>query len=889
MMKLKTQLTALALLTAISIATMQSSHAAGFCGNRTSVSYGGSATVTGDIDANHCIEIGAWNYGGEGGYAGSALNVNMLSGSLISVLGFMEDSTVNSGAEVYVTQVSKIASGGFDATVPATASNITVLSGGLVRVFDGGTLKNSLLEGGTAYVSNSGTTDKAGQAVDNEVNSGGKLFVYEKGRSDGTIINKGGYEYAQQSGISDNAQINGGLQYVTLSGVANGATVNSEGRQYVYNSGVVNDTIVNDGGLQYLFVNGSDTTATAGVAVNTTLNGTGSQVIQQGGKATFVTLNDSAVQTINTGSSAENVTINDSGRSWLASGAKITGATVVNNSGQLQLSTSDTGGASADNVTLNDADSTLLIIANNSGDAATVGEIAGQGNVRFYTSNDSASGTPVYSVLNVDSLSGNLHFYFNSSIEGGAGDYLRINQGIGNHNVTVADSGAEITEPGQRSLDIISDASGGARFSLASLKGTNINAIDGGTYMYSLYDRDESEGKIWYLAAEKEPEEVVPPVTEPGGETPPVTEPGGETPPVTEPGGETPPVTEPGGETPPVTEPGEETPSVTEPGEETPSVPEPEQPGVSINPPKTAPGTDAVLSMSVAPMLMFKNEMQNLRFRQGLSEKTDGDNGAWVRFTGGNSNVNSGHTHFKFEQSGLELGVDYVFDSADAKTRAGLFTSYNSGRVKHARGGVSRIDSISVGAQATWFHNQGWYVDGLLKYNRFDNTLSAMSTNGNSIFADYSQNALGASLEFGKSIYVNNEVWAEPYARLSAVRLEGQNIRLNNQMKGNIRDQNSLTTELGFNLGRTFSMDKNSTITPFVKAAWVREYVDNNTTGINDRNTFVTDLSGNTGKFGLGINASFNKELSLFAEVDYAKGEKQEDPLQANVGFRYSF
>lgn len=872
-MKLNTQLTTLAFLTAISLS--HSSLAATFCGSRTSVSYGGSATVTGDLDANRCLEIGAWDYGGVNGYAGMATNVNMLSGSLMSVLGFMEDSVVNSGAEVYITQVSKIANGGFDSTAPATASNITIYSGGLARVYDGGTLIDSHLEGGTAYVSNVGNTGVTGKAIDNNVSNGGKLFVYEGGSSSGTVINPGGYEYAQQSGVSSNAQINGGNQYVTLSGIANGATVNEEGRQYVYNSGVVNDTTLNSGGIQYLFINGSDTSAIAGVANNTTLYGTGAQVIQQGGTANIVTMNDNAVQTIYAGSSAnnvtlndaaiqsvygnataENITINDSAKSWLANGATMTGATQVNERGQLQLSTSADGGAVAENVMLNGSDSTLLIIANSSdSDVATVGTLSGDGNVRYYAGSEVTSGAAIYSRLNVDSLSGNLHFYFNTSLEGGKGDYLNITTGNGNHQVSVADSGAEIAEPDRRSLDLITDASGGANFSLATLTGTHINAVDGGTYMYSLYERDEGTGKIWYLAAEKEPEDVV---TQPGGETPDPTEP------EPEPGEETPAPVD------PTPQPGEEIPSVTE----------------TL---KTTPATDAVLSMSVAPVVMFKNEMQNLRFRQGLSEKTEGDNGAWVRFTGGNTRIDSDHTDFKLEQSGIELGVDRIITTGNAKTRVGLFSGYNSGKVKHARGGVSRIDSLSVGAQATWFHNDGWYVDGIVKYNHFDNALNAVSTNGSGISADYNQHALGAAVEVGRSIALQNHFWLEPYAKIAAIQVQGQDIKLNNGMKGRIGDQDSLSTETGFNLGRTFLLNKGTTITPYFKAAWVHEYVDNNSTTINERNTFTTNLSGDMGKAGIGINASFNKELTLFAEVDYAKGNKQEDPVQANLGFRYSF
>ena len=847
-MKLETHFTTLAFLTALSLS--QYASAAPFCGNRTQVTYGGSATFSGDLDANSCLEIGAWNYGGEGGYAGMASDINMLDGSLMSVLGFMENSTVNSGAVVYITQVPKIANGGFDATIPATASSITVYSGGLARVYDGGTLRNSYLDGGTAYISNTGITGSTGKAINNEVSNNGKLYVYESGISNGTRVNQGGSEYVQQSGKSSAAEINGGTQYVTSSGIATGATVNDNGLQYVYNSGVVNDTVINNG-TQYLFISGSDATAVAGVANNTTINGNGSQVIQQGGKASVVTMNDNAVQSIYAGSSADNVTlnntavqavyanatteniiINDNAKSWLASGATLTGTAQINDSGQLQLSTSADGGAKTENIILNGGDATLLIIANsNDDDTATVGDLSGDGNIRFHSTSDAETGAPVYSRLNVDSLSGNLNFFFNTSLEDGRGDYLQLTNGTGSHNVTVTDSGAEITLPGQRSLDIIHDASGGANFGLTSLSGTNINAVDGGTYMYSLYDRNESDGKIWYLATQKENtgEEGIPPVTEP------------------------------------------------------------ENPGAIPEKPRTTPSTDAVLSMSVAPVLMFKNEMQNLRFRQGFSEKTEGDNGTWVRFTGGNSNVNSGYLNFKLEQSGLELGVDRILKSENANTRVGLFTSYNSGRVKHDRGGVSRIDSISIGAQATWFSHNGWYVDGILKYNHFDNSLNTISTNGNGISGDYKQHAWGTTLEVGKNIVFRNDLWFEPYAKIAAIQVEGQDVKLNNKMRGRIGNQDSISTELGFNAGQNFYFDKNITITPYFKAAWVHEYIDDNSATINNRNTFKTDLSGDLGKTGVGVNASFNKELSVYAEFDYAKGSKQEDPLQANLGVRYSF
>ncbi|SQI42829.1 Adhesin/invasin TibA autotransporter precursor [Leminorella richardii] len=856
-MQLKTSLSAIALFTALSLP--QSVYAESICGDLPHVTFGGDATFSGDLDGNSCLEIGAWNYGGQGGYAGQALNLNMLDGSVLSVLGFMTDSTVNTGATAYISKEPHIAWDDYDATVPALGTNINV-NGGLIRVFDGGTLQDSFLNGGTVYVSNSGGTDDPGRSIRNEVNSGGRLYVYLGGTSENSVVNQGGYEYVQQQGIATgtkinsggiqfvrldglakNAEINsGGFQYVTSDGVSDGSVINNGALQYVYNGGIANNTTINSGGVQYLYISGSDPASVAGVAHGAKVYGTGAQKVQQGGRASNVELFDNAEQSVYSNSFADNVTIHNSAKSWLSTGSRLEGTTQVYDNGQVQLtSAAGVNGAYAENVVLNGENTMLLAIANSADtDTASVGALSGTGKVRFISGVDGVTGEAIYSRLDVNSLSGSLHFLFNASIENNRGDYLLVTNGSGSHKVSVADSGAEITQPDQRSLDLITDQSRGASFALADLSGTAINAVDGGTYMYSLNHREENGSEVWYLSAAKD----VPSTPNPDPDPNPNPNP------------------DPGGTLPPTVKPG-----------------------------TTTPSTDAVLSMAVAPSLIFNNELQNLRFRKGMVEQNAGDAGAWVRLTDGQSRINSDHTDFKLTQSGVEVGVDRIVNSENGKMLLGGFSSYGTAKVKHARGGNSNLDSYSVGAYATYFSNAGWYVDGVLKYNHFNNDLKAVSTNGTGIRGDYSQNALGGSLESGYRIDAAYSVWVEPYAKLTYVQVEGKDVKLSNGMKGSIDDQDSFTTELGMNLGRTFSIGANSSITPYVKAAWVREYIDNNKVTINDRNTFNTDLSGDMGKYGVGVSAIVNKEISVFAEVDYAKGGDREDPMQGNLGIRYSF
>lgn len=504
-----------------------------FCGSRKNVGLTGSAPFTGEMTADDCYEIGAWVEGKPTDYVGIAQNLTMLSGSKLSVLGLFEDSQVQGGAEAWIGKNTNIAADGYHTGFPATGSRIDIQSGGLIRVLDGGTLKDSELNGGTVYVSNTGKADDPGQSVNNIVNSGGKLFIYLGGESTGTQVNDGGYEYVQQDGKSLNTVVNnGGAQMLKSGGFADSTIINDGGLQQLHGKGFADNTLVNagarqyvvddskatnttvDGGQQYIF--SQNAAAAAGIAEFNRVKNGGAQIIKGGGQAINNELYDTAVQSIYGGSSATDTTLNDRAKSWLAAGAQLLGVTTVNQQSQVQLTAGSEdrlaadAGAYAENVILSGPDSTLMVITGDTGNAAFAGSLSGQGQVRFVAPVNAG-----YSHLTIDNLSGSQTFYMNTAIAEQQGDYLTIRNSSGDHALNVQDSGAEITRPDESRLDLITDESSNAQFRLSALDGTNINAVDGGTYMYSLYQRDEQDGKIWYLAAQKdepgEPEKPVPP------------------------------------------------------------------------------------------------------------------------------------------------------------------------------------------------------------------------------------------------------------------------------------------------------------------------------------------------------------------------------------------
>lgn len=253
--------------------------AATFCDGQLHVGLAGTPPLTGEMTADECYEIGAMVEGLPSDFVGIAENLTMLSGSKLSVIGLFENSQVQSGAEVWISKTTQIAVNGYHPGAPATGSNIDIQSGALVRVLDGGTLKDSELNGGTVYVSNTGKADDTGKSENNTVNSGGKLFIYLGGESTGTLVNEGGYEYVQQDGKSLNTVVNnGGFQMLRSGGFADSTIINDGGLQQLHNSGFADNTLVNAGARQYVV---DDSKAT-----NTTVDGGQQYIFSQDAAAT---------------------------------------------------------------------------------------------------------------------------------------------------------------------------------------------------------------------------------------------------------------------------------------------------------------------------------------------------------------------------------------------------------------------------------------------------------------------------------------------------------------------------------------------------------------------------------------------------------------------------
>ncbi|KEC55491.1 BafA family autotransporter [Bartonella koehlerae] len=793
-----------------------------------------------------------------------ASNMNVLLGmnegkdTLERLSGF----TMKNSPEILVRKIRGLESkNDGNAVQNIQKTNITPLKKlELIFVKDGARLENFVLDhNGKAYISNDGEIDNPGQSINNTVRNGAELYVYAGGFSKNSKIEHGGTENVQalkgKQGFSKNAivkedgqqsvgnggkvegtKIYGGEQFVfgegDVGGQIKGSSASSTiiygqgetlGQQKIYDGGITWNTKVMRGGVQEISKK-TQSVKNGGSAFDTQVFSGGKQRILEGGKAIGVTLNETSIQEVYADGFVKNLTINDKAKSLVYAGSTLEGKTLVSHSGQLHLyAGKEQHRTTVEEIILNGKETKLYSITDEfDGKSSFIQKLSGEGSVIFaFTGSD-----PYYSQLHVNNLSGSLHFEFNTTLAQSRGDYLFVEKGKGNHALSVADSGVEITDPFSNKRDLITDRSGEAYFTLIDLSGEKIHAIDGGTYMYDLKQRKDENGKVWFLSADR--------ITGPEF-------------------------------------------SLTDPID-------------SLTPggPSTTPSVDAVLSTVVAPGLIFINELEIVRTGRGVLDKNKKDIDLWAYAIKSRERVATGHMHFKLEQTGIVVGADQLSELMHGELYVGGFGSYDQGRVAHARGGDSNLNTYSIGAYATYFDHRGWYLDGVLKYNYYRDNLKALSTNGLVVQSNYNQWAIGGTFEMGYRFEPAQNTWMQPYVKLTGLQVESKKITLSNKMAADISPLTSLHSEVGLTAGHEFIVEETS-LTAYITAAWLRENINNNHATINNRHKLVTDLSGNAGKLGIGLNSFINDKLTLYAEANYLKGHKIKQALQGILGLRYSF
>lgn len=303
-----------------------------------------------------------------------------------------------------------------------------------------------------------------------------------------------------------------------------------------------------------------------------------------------------------------------------------------------------------------------------------------------------------------------------------------------------------------------------------------------------------------------------------------------------------------------------------------------------------SPGTQSVLALFNSAPTVWYGELSTLRSRMGELRMDEGKAGGWIRAYGNKFDVNTGAgVDYQQTQQGLSFGADAPLPVGDGQWLVGLLGGYSKSDLNLSRGSSGTVDSYYVGAYSTWLDEpSGYYFDGVLKFNRFENEADVHLSDGSKTKGSYNNNGVGASVEFGRHIKLADDYFVEPYTQWSGVVVQGQSYELDNGLAADGDRARSLLGKLGATAGRNFNLGEGKVVQPYVRAAYVHEFATNNDVSVND-NVFNNDLSGSRGELGAGVAMTLTDKVSLHADVDYSNGEKIEQPWGFNFGARYSW
>lgn len=301
-----------------------------------------------------------------------------------------------------------------------------------------------------------------------------------------------------------------------------------------------------------------------------------------------------------------------------------------------------------------------------------------------------------------------------------------------------------------------------------------------------------------------------------------------------------------------------------------------------------SPSTSAALALFNAAPVIWMSELSTLRSRMG-EVRASGQGGGWMRAYGNRFNATtSDGVEYQHKHQGLSLGADAPLEVSHGQLLLGVMGGYSSSDLDLNRGTTGKVNSYYVGAYGTWLLDDGYYLDGVLKFNNFRNKSDIAMSDASKAKGNYSNKGVGASLEFGRHIALADDYFLEPFAQLAGVVIQGDQYRMDNGLQAKNSDTQSVIGKVGSSVGRNIALRDGGVLQPYLRVAVAQEFSRSNDVKVND-SRFDNNLFGSRAELGAGVSVSLSERLQLHADFDYMKGKHVEQPWGANVGLRLAF
>ena len=261
----------------------------------------------------------------------------------------------------------------------------------------------------------------------------------------------------------------------------------------------------------------------------------------------------------------------------------------------------------------------------------------------------------------------------------------------------------------------------------------------------------------------------------------------------------------------------------------------------------------------------------------------------WIRGFGNGMHINN-QVSRAYDQNlgGFQVGADRRFPTHWGDLYVGGFLSYFHASRDFLDGGDGHTDAFSVGAYTTLIHPSGFYADLVVKQTYLWNAF-ATPTQGEAIStasANYSLPTFGASLEIGKR-WDFGKAFVEPQAQLAGAWADSVSYNTSNGLTVNGDSQTSLRGRIGLRAGLHLNCG-DMVFEPFALVSGINEFFGSNTV-TTDQISFSPTLSGAAIDVAAGLNARLSRSISIYAEYDYANGDKIRSPWAVNAGLHWEW
>ncbi|EQA2937950.1 outer membrane autotransporter HyxB [Escherichia coli] len=303
---------------------------------------------------------------------------------------------------------------------------------------------------------------------------------------------------------------------------------------------------------------------------------------------------------------------------------------------------------------------------------------------------------------------------------------------------------------------------------------------------------------------------------------------------------------------------------------------------------KASNASSVIQAMAAAPANVANLQADTLSARQDAVRLSENDKGGvWIQYFGGKQkHTAAGNASYDLDVNGVMLGGDTRFMTEDGSWLAGVAMSSAKGDMTTMQS-KGDTEGYSFHAYLSRQYNNGIFIDTAAQFGHYSNTADVRLMNGGgTIKADFNTNGFGAMVKGGYTWEDGNGLFIQPYAKLSALTLEGVDYQLNG-VNVHSDSYNSVLGEAGTRVGYDFAVG-NASVKPYLNLAALNEFSDGNKVRLGDESVNAS-IDGAAFRVGAGVQADITKNMGAYASLGYTKGDDIENPLQGVVGINVTW